>query len=116
DSTDASRFVSMLEKEVLVAPFLEPGIERLVKLIASALESPVKMDGVLRVRVVGSQVGAASKPASRASFKVSEVRGHRRHKRLQRVQHKRHSGGEELDSVAYGEARGELFGKAAVHL
>src|SRR5882724_9287973 len=79
DTAHSARLISMLKEEILVAPFLESGIELRAELITGRLQCAMEMNHVFQVWIIRSQVGAAAKPASGASFKIAEVRVDRRH-------------------------------------
>ena len=55
----------MREKEVVVAPALEPAVKPRVVARAAVAQRPVKVGGVLRDDVIGRQIGPAAGPAGR---------------------------------------------------
>ena len=92
----------MLDPEVIIAPSLELGIVFRVVLIAGLFERAVKVDRILFIQVVGSEVTAAAKPPPRFAslpcfehleISVVEVQGW--HMRIPRVDDGADATGEE---------------------
>ena len=64
----------MLEVEILVAPLLESRVVSCIEPVAGFFQRPVKVNGVLEVRIVRREVRSSSKPAAGAALEKSEVR------------------------------------------
>jgi hypothetical protein len=89
----------MFDEEVVIARFLESRVVGRIEPIACLLESQMKMNGILKIRVVRRKVGAPAKPAAGAAFKVSEVGVDGRHERIEGMKDERDATREELSAL-----------------
>src|SRR5262249_52980710 len=101
---------SMLEVEVLVAPFLEPRIERRIMAITSSLKRSMEMNGVVAVWIVWRQIRSAAEPRGVTLLEIPEVGMNRGDHRALRMQHQRNAGGEKCSAVSHWNLGSKLFG------
>src|SRR5207249_2215863 len=91
DSTDAAHLSTMLQKEVLVAPFFKPRIETGIVTIACLFNDAMEMCGVFRVGITGREIRASAEPRSLTLLEVSKIRVDRGNHRAPRVEDERHA-------------------------
>src|SRR5579859_1006454 len=107
DAANSTRFPAMLEIEILVAPFLEPGMglraERLQRFAARAM----KVHRVFLESIIRRQVHAAAEPGNGLGpdffrHEVAHVHVHRGHIRVARMQDQGHAHGLERPASEVG--------------
>src|SRR5437870_13408010 len=101
----------MLHSEVLIAPFLESRLELRIVAIASLFDHAVEMRCVLRVGVVGREVGSSTEPRGIALFQVSKIRMDGGNHRTARMKHERNTRRKKRRAGATRNFGGEFFGK-----
>src|SRR5262245_40290137 len=78
DSPDPARFVAMLDEEVVVTPLLEASmIGHRGVLVANIPPGSMKVNAVLPIRVVRSEIGPSPKPRALPLGKKTKVGMHR---------------------------------------
>ena len=120
NAADTARLVAVLEKEILVAPALEPGIVRVTERREGIAAGAVKVNRVFLEAVVRREVGAAAEPPDRirallAGDEHAHVHVHRRHVGVERMQHERHAHDLEATSRELRPSRARRGRQALAH-
>ena len=105
----------MFQKEILIAPLLEPRIILRIVPVAGCFDRAVEVRRVLGVRVAGRQVHAAAKPRSIPFFEKSEIRMNCGRHRAYGMKYKRHARGEKLIAAAQWDFRREFLRQTSVN-
>src|SRR5262249_14221362 len=108
-SPDAAHLASVCQLEIVIAPFLEPGIKLRIVSIARLAHRLVEVLSILRVGVTRCEIRAAAKPLRVAFFQISKVRMDGGNHRTFWMKDKRDSGREEFRPRAQRNLRGELL-------
>src|SRR5262249_50086269 len=115
DSADAAHLAAMLQREVLVAPFLKPGIKLGTVTVAGLLDGAMEVAGILCVRIIRREVHASSKPLRIAFFEIPEIRMDRWNHRVSRMKDERNTRCKEFRSAAQGYFRRKVLGQVSLH-
>src|SRR4051794_39112059 len=103
--------------EVVIAPNLEPGIERGVMPIAGGPERAVEVDSVIWIRIRRRQIGAAAEPGidllsgRSPDLEVPHVQVHRRNHRAPGMQHQADPAGKKAGLTLPGPVRSNPTGE-----
>lgn len=120
DAADTTGLVSVLDKEVLVAPLLVARVEGGVVLVEGLLVHLVEEAGVVFVKIGGGEVGAAAEPPGLRSavgvpgLEVAVVEVGGGGVRVGGVDDHAEAAGEELDAFRVGQAGGRVLGQLEV--